>query len=201
MTADDRFSLFVNGVLTRSSPDINDIWRTAQIFTVSLAASESLFAVRATNIAIGGDGPSGLIMAAQVTFADGSSAFFSTDTTWRAIATIPDNFQSPSLDDSSWAKAASLGKYGIAPWGTSVVVSYPTPPVPTLTKSNWIWLGSSASAPAGDVAFRKKFIAAAGKTPALATIVMTVDDHFTLYLNGVVVGSDLNTAEVWRYVH
>ncbi|KAJ7256353.1 bacterial alpha-L-rhamnosidase-domain-containing protein [Mycena rebaudengoi] len=201
VTADDRFSLFVNGVLAGSSPNTTDIWKVAQIFRVSLSASGNLFAVRATNlpdVATGGAGPAGLIMAAQVTFTDGTTSFFSSDATWRGTATIPTNFQSPTLDDSSWARAVSLGKYSVAPWGTSVVIAAPTPSVPSLTKSNWIWSAAAASAPPGDVAFRKTFTAAAGKAPASATIIMTVDDRFTLYLNGVLVGASPNEADVWR---
>ncbi|KAJ7260128.1 bacterial alpha-L-rhamnosidase-domain-containing protein [Mycena rebaudengoi] len=138
-------------------------------------------------------------MAAQVTFTDGSSAFFSSGASWRATATIPANFESPTLDDSSWAKAASLGKYGIAPWGTSVVIATPAPTVPSLAQSNWIWSQSDAgsSAAPGDVAFRKTFTAAAGKAPVSATIVMTADDHFTLYFNGVLVGASPGDADVW----
>jgi hypothetical protein len=194
----------VNGVLAGSSPNTTDIWKTAQILRVSLNASGNLFAVRATNlpdVTTGGAGPSGLLMAAQVTFTDGSSAFFSSGASWRATATIPANFESPTLDDSSWAKAASLGKYGIAPWGTSVVIAAPAPTVPSLAQSNWIWSQSDAgsSAAPGDVAFRKTFTAAAGKAPVSATIVMTADDHFTLYFNGVLVGASPGDADVWGY--
>ncbi|KAJ6606954.1 bacterial alpha-L-rhamnosidase-domain-containing protein [Mycena sp. CBHHK59/15] len=202
MTVDDRFTLYLNGALVGSSPNTTDIWKSAQILKVSLNSTNNLFAVRATNlpdVATGGAGPAGLIAAALITFADGSTTIVSSDNTWLATSTIPANFQSPSVSDSSWPTAASLGKYGVDPWDTQVVIAAPTPTVPTLTNSNWIWTAQSAapSAPPGDIALRKTFTTPAGKSAVSADIIMTADDLFTLYLNGVLVGSSPNEANIW----
>ncbi|KAJ7495464.1 hypothetical protein FB451DRAFT_983914, partial [Mycena latifolia] len=67
------------------------------------------------------------------------------------------------------------------------------------TSASWIWAPESAppNAPPGDAALRFTYTPPAGKTPASATIVATVDDRFTLYANGALVGSAPNTTDIW----
>ncbi|KAG6918721.1 hypothetical protein DXG01_012206 [Tephrocybe rancida] len=116
------------------------IWKTSQKFSTSLNPNSNLFAVRATN--------PGLLAAVQITFSEGTTAIITSDTSWRSIKTIPSNFQSPSLDGSSW---------------TAATVSTPS-----------------------------------GKTLQSALILLTVDDGFTLYVNGALVGSSPNQTDVWK---
>ncbi|KAJ6565879.1 bacterial alpha-L-rhamnosidase-domain-containing protein [Mycena vulgaris] len=69
-TADDRFTLFINGALVGAAPNTTDIWKAAQIFRdVNLSASpnSALFAVRATNlpdVGTGGANAAGLLFSA-----------------------------------------------------------------------------------------------------------------------------------------
>lgn len=204
-TVDDRFSLYVNGNLIGSSPNTTDIWKNAQTFTTSLTGTSNLFAIRATNLADvnnGGNSPAGLIAAIQITYTDGSSDIIVSDTTWKATSTIPSNFQSPSTSDSSWPNAVVQASYGQGPWGSSV--TFPGTPTtvadPTFTSANWIWSSETASpsAPAQPRAFRKTFTAPSGKTLQSAKIVITVDDLFTLYVNGNNVGAAPDETDVWK---
>ncbi|KAK7031487.1 bacterial alpha-L-rhamnosidase-domain-containing protein [Favolaschia claudopus] len=208
VTADDRFTLYANGALVGSSPTTTDIWRNAQIFrNVDLSASSSsvLFAFKATNlpdVGTGGAGPAGLLFSAQITFTDGSSAIVSSSssTGWKATSSIPTDFQLPSTSDTSWSAPAVWGTYGVSPWNTQVVVAAPTPTTPPLTTATWIWntaTGGSA-APAGTMAFRRAFTPTSGKNPVSASIVMTADDVFTLWIGGNLIGGAPNETDVWQ---
>jgi alpha-L-rhamnosidase len=190
LSVDDRFSFYVNGNLVGSSPTTVDVWKTAQKFTVPLASGSNLFAIRGTNLAdvsTGGPGPAGVLAAIQITFSDGTTSIFSSDASWRSIKVIPANFQSPSLDDSQWAASTVLAQYGSGPWGTQITVSADTPPTISLADSTWIWSSETAApnAPAQPRAFRKTFPTPSGKTVKSASVVLTVDDGFTFYVNGV----------------
>ncbi|KAF7359256.1 hypothetical protein MSAN_01267900 [Mycena sanguinolenta] len=68
--------------------------------------------------------------------------------------------------------------------------------------SQWIWTneisgGSGGNAPVGARAFRKDFTPPLGKTPVEANILITVDNGFTLYVNGgeIGTGGDFRYAE------
>lgn len=203
LSVDDRFSFYVNGNLVGSSSTTVDNWKTAQKFTVPLASGSNLFAIRGTNLAdvgTGGPGPAGVLAAIQITFSDGTTSVLSSDASWRSIKVIPTNFQSPSLDDSQWAAAAVLSQYGSGPWGTQVAVLTDTAPTINLADSTWIWSSETASpnAPAQPRAFRKTFPTPSGKTVKSAFVLLTVDDGFTFYVNGVIVGSSPNQTDAWR---
>ncbi|KAJ7184949.1 bacterial alpha-L-rhamnosidase-domain-containing protein [Mycena filopes] len=212
LTADDRFTLYANGALVGSAPNTTDVWKSAQIFRgVDLTASTSstLFAIRATNlpdVATGGAGPAALLFSALISFTDGSSAVVSSSppssgASWKALAApLPPNFHLPTTSDASWPAPLVLGAYGIAPWGTSVLVAAPTPPTPSLTSSTWIWdtPSAAAGAPPGPVAFRRTFALAAGKQVASAVAVITADDYFTFWVQGAEVGSAPGEANEWQ---
>ncbi|KAJ7105875.1 bacterial alpha-L-rhamnosidase-domain-containing protein [Mycena epipterygia] len=211
MTVDDRFTFYVNGALIGSSPNVTDIWMSAQIFrNVNLSpspgssSSSTLFAIRATNlpdVSTGGAGPAGVLFAALVTFTDGSTALVSSGTAgWKATASIPANFQSPTVSDTSWPAAAGLGSYGVAPWDTQVAVAAPAPAAPSLTTATWIWDTATAAsaAPAGALAFRRTFTGSAGKAAVSAAVVVTADDQFALWVDGALVGSAPDEPDVWE---
>ncbi|GLB44347.1 putative bacterial alpha-L-rhamnosidase C-terminal domain [Lyophyllum shimeji] len=204
MSVDDQFSLYVNGNLVGSSPTTADIWKTSQRFSVALNAGSNLFAVRATNlpdVSTGGDNPAGLLAAIQITFSDGTTTIFSTDSSWRSIRSIPADFQSPSLDDSNWTSSVVIAQYGSGPWGTGVALpSGDVTPTISLTDSTWIWSAEDSPplAPAQPRAFRKTFQTPSGKTLKSAFIILAVDDAFTLYVNGAVVGSSPSQVDVWK---
>ncbi|KAJ7116959.1 bacterial alpha-L-rhamnosidase-domain-containing protein [Mycena epipterygia] len=203
-TADDRFTLYANGILVGSAPNVTDVWKQAQIFrSVDLNTSSSsvLFAIRATNlpdVGTGGAGPAGVLFAALITFTDGSTTILSSDATWKASASVPTDFQLPSTSDASWPAALSLGAYGVAPWDTQVVIANPTPTTPALTSATWIWNAAAPSVAAGTLGFRRTFTSSAGKSAVSAAIVITADDRFSLWVDGAAVGSAPDEADVWE---
>ncbi|KAF8069973.1 hypothetical protein FPV67DRAFT_1667876 [Lyophyllum atratum] len=149
ITADDYFTLFVNGQEiggTRTpANDGQTVWATAIGYAVTLntkGVAPVVFAVRATNAA---QGAAGLLVAIQLNLADGSTATISTGTSnWRATNDIPQNFASPDANDSGWSSTAVIEKNGgDAPWGGVVVPSdlttvalKPAPAPSGTTKSN-----------------------------------------------------------------
>ncbi|KAJ7049567.1 bacterial alpha-L-rhamnosidase-domain-containing protein [Mycena amicta] len=204
-TADDLFTLYANGVVVGSAPNVVDIWRNAQIFRdVPLtAASESLvFAIRATNAGAQAN-PAGVLFAALVLLSDSSSVLLtsSTSSSWKATTSIPADFELPSTSDSSWDAPISLGTYGVSPWDTNVVVAPRTTPVPSLSTASWIWNDpdAAASTAADDVLFRRTFpLTTSNKSPVSAQIVLTADNLFVLWVNGVQVGAAPNDPNGWQ---
>ncbi|KAF8877685.1 hypothetical protein BD779DRAFT_1475088 [Infundibulicybe gibba] len=114
LTVDDHFVLFHNGQLVANSTDLRLYWRLATAFPVSLDPNSNMFAIRANNASPGSI--AGLIASIQISHGDGSTTTISSDSTWRVTQPIPDGFESPSFDDSQWAPATVLVKYGAAPW-------------------------------------------------------------------------------------
>lgn len=80
----------------------------------------NVFAVNAANVPPGG--PAGLIATIRVAYDDGTSGTFITDTTWNTlVATPPAGFEQPQFDDSAWPAVVNEGRYGVSPWGNTVV--------------------------------------------------------------------------------
>ncbi|KAG6839358.1 hypothetical protein C0991_003367, partial [Blastosporella zonata] len=204
ITVDDQFTLYLNGNPLGSSPTTVDIWKSSQKFIASLDPGSNLFTVRATNLAdvsTQGDSPAGLLAAIQITFSDGTTTIITSDASWRSTNTIPTNFQLPSLDDSSWAAASIIAQYGSGPWGSSVALpSADASPTISFKDSAWIWSSEAGppSAPPQPRAFRKTVSTPSGKTLKSALLLLTVDDGFTLYVNGALVGASPDETDIWK---
>ncbi|KAJ7190112.1 hypothetical protein GGX14DRAFT_53894 [Mycena pura] len=113
-------------------------------------------------------------------------------TTTAGSASASSNFTTGFLAQSDWGASAWIGKN---------VTLVPQALMNAFTSASWIWPPAPGqippSAPPGDVALRLTYTVPAGKTAASATIVATADDLFTLYANGVLVGSAPNTTDAW----
>jgi hypothetical protein len=111
---------------------------------------------------------------------------FQTDDTWLQTTTAPAaDWTDPDFDDSGWAAATEQGVLGTFPW----TWGNGPPPFPPDTTAQWIWSHDSiASHDTQTVYFRKTFVA----VDTTALLVITGDNSFTAYLNGVSVafGSD-----------
>ncbi|KAF5311970.1 hypothetical protein D9619_003787 [Psilocybe cf. subviscida] len=199
MTADNEFSLFVDGIFVGQSPQTADIWKDAQYFTVTLNSSVShLFAVLATNE----DGPGGLLAAIQIQFSDGTSSIFITDSSWIYTASVVAGWNTPGGRTSGWSAAQVIDAYGVGPWGTQVIIPATVSPSDlTFDFSFWIWSTESdpPNAPPGQRAFRKTFEAPSGKTLQSASIILTADNGFTFYANGQHIGESLNDSEAFSW--
>ncbi|KAG6852857.1 hypothetical protein C0991_008550 [Blastosporella zonata] len=139
IAVDDRYSLYVSGQFTGSQASNNVTgWRTSGRYNVPLSPGSIVFAVLGANlkdIDTGGTTPAGLLAAIRITHSDGSVQSITSDTSWRATASIPVNFEQPALDDSSWQSPFALGKYGVEPWETQVIIAAAIPTLPTTSSS------------------------------------------------------------------
>ncbi|KAF7346631.1 hypothetical protein MSAN_01800600 [Mycena sanguinolenta] len=197
MAAASYFFLYVNGNWIGGGADGPGI---AQRFCVALEPGFNVFAGDA-----GAETSSrgGLIATILVTYSDLTTDTIVSDGTWRFIPEIPPAFQELSFDDTAWPRATVVGAYGNAQWGT---VSIPSnPPVLGLASSYWMWTdvvaaGTWPNLPASQRAFRRTFTPAQGQIPVNANILITADDLYTLYVNGVQVGTGGTWTRAQHYV-
>jgi hypothetical protein len=186
--AQNMFTLYVNGDLVGSAAyRINFPYR----FCVNLLPSYNVFAVNASTVTTDG----ALLASILLTYSDGTTDTLVSDSTWRVNKGLPTGFEQLSFDDTAW------------PGATVVSGSLPDfipsdPPVVTLEHGEWVWtdvVPASGTVPAGQRAFRRTFTPAPGQIPASATIIITADNQYTLYVNGVTVGSGTNWRVAQRY--
>ncbi|KAJ7069402.1 hypothetical protein C8F01DRAFT_513184 [Mycena amicta] len=210
LTADNNFTVWVNGQpIGASNP--TDTWASGQALIASLNATTNTITALAVNYddasTAGGATPAGFLAFVRVFYTDGSNSTFATDTSWKAIGTIPSDWPLPA-DTSKFVNAEVVFKYGGGPWGTSVTVTESDLTTNDLTGSNWIWSTPDAatSALAGSVGFRKTIASPSDKTASSATVIASADNTFALYVNGRYVSSpphDPNTPNEalagWQY--
>ena len=116
ITADNLFTLYVNGRLAgQSSPDPNE-WSHAKRFEVAalLAPGRNVLAVEAVNTA---PGPAGLIARLVVRQPGAEPAVLVTEATWKSSEKRVANWRLPAFNDSHWPAAHVVGPYGSGPWG------------------------------------------------------------------------------------
>ncbi|KAJ7742726.1 hypothetical protein DFH07DRAFT_964435 [Mycena maculata] len=186
MAAVNQFTLWVNGQPIGASND----WQSAQVFSAALNASTNTFSVLAVNNAITGSPPPGLVAAIQIAYSDGSGDTVVSDSSWTVSAVIPSDFPTPATT-SAFTPATVAAAFGSGAWGNSVTLAAATPNVPSLSASTWIWStsGAASNAAVGTVGFRKTVATPSGKTAQSATLLVTADNGFNLYVNGDYVGS------------
>lgn len=125
ITCDNSYTIYINGHQIGGGQDLG----RADGFDIALSPGDNVFAVKATNAAPPPPphhNPAGLITAIQINFSDGTSPdFLISDASWRTSAnfTLPPDFTSPSLDDSTWVPSISLGTFSDGPFKQP---TYPT---------------------------------------------------------------------------
>lgn len=132
-TADDDFTLYLNGEKVLEAPVRTDGWRTARAADVTdkvrAAHGRVVLAARATNRGDASTNPGGLLVRLV---ADSHELVSGAD--WRCAGTEQDGWQQPDFDDSRWAAAKVLAPYGEGPWGTGVQVPAAEQPAPLLRR-------------------------------------------------------------------
>ncbi|KAF9499034.1 hypothetical protein BDN71DRAFT_1480864 [Pleurotus eryngii] len=88
------------------------IGRAYYIPRPTLRPDVNVFAVNGTN----GGGPASVIATIHISYDDGAFDIIRTDETWKASLTIPNDFASPTSDNSTWTNATNLGFWGRKPW-------------------------------------------------------------------------------------
>lgn len=114
---DNVFTLFVNGEMVSQQSGWDT--PTRENLTKRLKAGKNVIAIRATNQG----GPAAFIAQVNIEQADGSKLAIVTDETWLAAAEPKGNFRAIDYDEAGWAKAVSLGKLGVQPWGSVALTS------------------------------------------------------------------------------
>ncbi|MET8761874.1 family 78 glycoside hydrolase catalytic domain [Lentzea sp. NPDC004782] len=128
-TADDDFTLYVNGSEVLHVPEETDVWKVGQRADVTrLAGRRIVLAARATNRS---PGPAGLLLRLLVDLPDGQRELV-TGPGWKVADTEQPGWQTPGFDDSAWLPATVYDPYGQGPWGANVTVK--EQPAPLLRK-------------------------------------------------------------------
>ncbi|KAF8075265.1 hypothetical protein FPV67DRAFT_1575722 [Lyophyllum atratum] len=193
IAADNTYTLYANGVKVGTSGAAG----TAQRYCIPLLKGCNVFAVSAENTL---PRAAGLLVALQIKYPNGVTETFISDDQWRAVPGTPAGFEQIVFDDSKWPAAFVEGGYpGTAetypqtPMGTLQIPPEGESPELSLQPGSWIWTNetsnSTAFAPVGARAFRKTVLLPHGQRASQAKILIVVDDGYTLYLNGLLVGS------------
>lgn len=129
-TADDDFTLYVNGSEALHVPEQTDVWKVGQRADVTrlISGRRIVLAARATNRS---DGPAGFLLRLLVDLPDGQREFV-TGPGWKVADTEQPGWHTPGFDDSAWTAATVLDPYGQGPWGSNVTVK--EQPAPLLRK-------------------------------------------------------------------
>lgn len=115
ITADDRFTLWINGKEVCSGND----WQQPLSLNVKkyLRRGKNVLAVRAENVkAPVAENPAGVNVLMSVA-ERGSSIPISNGSRWRASKTESPGWREIDFDDSKWPQAMVVAKYGDGPWG------------------------------------------------------------------------------------
>ncbi|KAJ6493896.1 hypothetical protein C8R47DRAFT_1043631 [Mycena vitilis] len=197
VTVSDRMQLYVNGDLIGAGTPPNG-GAFAGRFCVDLLPSFNVFAVSGhTDAPAGG----GMLAAIRVTYSDNTTDTIVSDASWRVQGSPPTGFQQLSFDDTAWSAGTVVGTAGGAPWGTIEFAS--NPPVLALNSAQWIWTNvvpANGLLPPGSRAFRHTFVPAPNQRPMTANILIAADNEYTLYVNGVPIGSGANAKVAQHYV-
>ncbi|KAJ7748926.1 hypothetical protein B0H16DRAFT_1847937 [Mycena metata] len=197
ITAVTSLNLYVNGDYIGSGGG-----RFAHRFCVDLFPSLNIFAVNASTTGSGTGTVAGLIATILVTYQDNTTDMLLTDSSWRAKGSLPLGWETPAFDDTTWPVATVVGSYDIAPWDTILVNIPADPPILSFAEAEWVWtdvVPASGTLPAGSRAFRRTFTPFPSQVPAAATIIISADNEYTLYVNGVTIGSGSNFKVAQRY--
>ncbi|KAG6916027.1 hypothetical protein DXG01_008796 [Tephrocybe rancida] len=195
INVDDGYTLYVNGNAVGTAHN----YRTAQRYCVPLVKDCNVFAISALNNEPAGAGnAAGVLAAIEIHYSDGFIDTIVTDAEWHAVSGTPAGFEQVAFDDSQWPAAFVEGSYpNTAPWNRPENAMTIPPesqnPGPSLQSAQWIWTneltGPGSAVPIGARAFRKTVTLPNGELAMQAKILIATDDGFTLYVNGLLVGS------------
>ena len=120
LTADDRFTAYLNGQLVGSHAN----WMSGREFADVgrlLRPGKNVLAVRGEN-APGpkGANPAGLACNLGVVLDGGAKVVVLSDGTWRCSAGEEKGWQEPGFDDGSWEPARVIARFGEGPWGARI---------------------------------------------------------------------------------
>ncbi len=204
ITADNAYTLWVNGEEIGSQANFHTAYR----YCVPLEPDCNVFAIEAENAPSSSSSnvgnAAGVISAIQIRYTDGFTDTIVTDAEWHAVSGAVSGFEQVAFDDSDWSAAFVEGPIGTtAPWNTIGVAIPPATddPGPDLTSASWIWTNEvvGGNAPVGGRAFLKTFNIPGGQLADSIIIDIVADNEYTLYINGLVVGSGTDYTTPQRF--
>ena len=115
ITADDEFTVWVNGVVIGQGSDFNRVFRFD--VTSHLVHGKNVIAVAAKNRS----GPAGLLLRLSYVPNGMSRMAQMSDESWKSAKEAPNCWQNREFDDSHWQSAKVLGSYGKTdPWRRTI---------------------------------------------------------------------------------
>ncbi|KAK0243132.1 lectin [Armillaria nabsnona] len=194
VACDDQCPVYVNGqqIGTGVTPK-----EGAVVYTAGLNPdSKNVFAIGVSNTA---EGSAGLIATILVDYTDGTTETIVSDSSWKTLKGVaPGGWTSPSFNDSAWTAADVEGPSMSSPWGSPAL----PPAIGNMTTAEWLQTDedvSSGSAPRGRRPFRKTFTSPYGKAAVCGKIILSVEDSYTLYVNGKTIGTASNWHAMQAY--
>ncbi|MCX6998104.1 MAG: HEAT repeat domain-containing protein [Kiritimatiellaeota bacterium] len=126
ITADNLYTVYLNGKLAGESATDPDLWHRPKRFAVAdlLRPGWNIVAVEAVNTA---SGPAGLLVKMAVQMADGQNIALTSDANWKAHDQEEPNWFQIDFNDQAWPQARMLCAYGALPWGALLVPDHAEP--------------------------------------------------------------------------
>lgn len=135
-SVDNRGTIYINDVDLGGSDDFKRA--ATRDMTSALKEGKNVIAIRADNVG-GTPNPGGVIGGFYIQKTDGSKVEYSTDESWKAIEGFEDAYVSYDFDDSQWANASIVCKFGDAPWG-EIATAPLEKPSPARYLANVYWM-------------------------------------------------------------
>ena len=119
MTADNFFTLYVNGQEAGKSPGDIDNWKRLKKIDVArfLKPGANLLAISTVNGGGIEPNPAGVLGRLLVELEKGGSVSVLVDGSWRTAKAERAGWETAALDDSGWLAAKVVARYGAGPWG------------------------------------------------------------------------------------
>jgi putative heme-binding domain-containing protein len=116
-SCDNVMTLFVNGEMVTQ----HSAWESPvrENITKRLKAGKNVIAVRASNQG----SAAGFIAQVSIEQPDGSKLVIVSDAAWKAATDPKPDWRLADFDETGWAKAVSLGKLGVGPWGNVAITA------------------------------------------------------------------------------
>ena len=121
LTADDQFTLYVNGKEIGGNGTEYESWKRPKTFDIAAALQPgaNVIAIAVTNTT---PSPAGLIASLTTNIGEGRAepiarTVVTGDNGWKCADAPPTGWQAPTFSDASWQPATVVAKYGAGPWG------------------------------------------------------------------------------------
>ncbi|MBV9469764.1 MAG: family 78 glycoside hydrolase catalytic domain, partial [Abitibacteriaceae bacterium] len=135
LTADDQYTLYVNGKEAGKSSGEAYAWRHVGDIDVAphLVPGANALAIAAENREAG----AGVVGVLRVEFESGPPLVVPIDATWKTSQQAPDGWQTAAFNDKGWVGAKAIAKMGDQPWGAlgAGTANPNIPPSPFLRKT------------------------------------------------------------------